>query len=77
MREQVTRFALQHKTSKRFLALPPAVGLHAEHPDEEHAYPFDSQAEAEVAHLSLEAFAGAWHIVEIRRMVHRMPPDVG
>jgi hypothetical protein len=60
-------FALQHKTSLRYLSAHPDLGVHAEDPDEANAVVWKSVAIAELYRLGLEPYAGAWEIVPVLR----------
>jgi len=80
MDERVTKFALQHRTTKRYLTAStihlPCECVLGEHPDEAKAYTYGSMVEAEIAHMALDSFASAWQVVPVTRLVPRQLPDV-
>jgi len=62
----VTRFALQHRTTKRFITVAPSLGTIQESADEKDAKSWVLMSEAEGQRLFLEAFADCYKVVSIR-----------
>lgn len=63
----VTKYAIQHRTSRRYVAAHPKLRVHIEHDDVDHAVGFDFQSIAELYRDRMGSFAGAWDVVPILR----------
>ena len=68
-----TEYALQHRTSKRYLAADPALNVHVETPDEPSAFTWKFMTEAELAHIGMNDFKDAWDVVFVIRPDHPYP----
>lgn len=62
-----TRFACQHRTSRRFLVVRPSLGVgHHESPDVEQACTFSTMSEATMELFELGEFMSAWDAVPVQ-----------
>jgi hypothetical protein len=61
----MTEYALQHYSTKRYLALHD--GLFIKTPDVQKATTWPARDVVEQAHMALGSFAGSWRIVELDR----------
>lgn len=64
-----TEYAIQHRTSRRFLALPPSLGVYEEALNERGAYRWDYASLAHLEMLQLDPFRGAFDIVPVRQIL--------
>lgn len=62
----MTRFALQHRTTKRFITVAPSLGTIQESAHEKDAKSWVLMSEAEIQRLFLEAFADCYTVVPVR-----------
>lgn len=63
----MTKYGIQHRTSKRWLTMPPSTGHH-ETPDEAKAYPFDFMSVAEAERIvHIPDFADAYSVELLNR----------
>lgn len=63
----VTKYAIQHRTSKRWIACPPSTCAVQETTKEAEAHAFDFASIAEVERLFLAPFADAYQITLVTR----------
>lgn len=62
-----TVYALQHRTSRRYLAADPACHVYVETADEHNAYTWSTMTESILAQVVLDCFADAWEVVPVSR----------
>lgn len=60
-----TRYALQHRGTRGFIAAHPSLGVHQVSPDATEAVTWSTATEAELYRLELEEFAGSWTVVPL------------
>lgn len=62
-----TEYALQHRTSKRYVAVDPLLLVHVETPDQDKAFTWRSMTESVIAQEGMEEFGTAWDSVPVQR----------
>jgi hypothetical protein len=66
-RAPVTRYAIQHKTSLRYLAAHPDLGVHLDDADEANAVVWPYMTIAELYRIAMDDCA-EWSVVQVRRI---------
>lgn len=70
-----TEYAIQHRTSQRFLALPPSLGVYDEALDERGAYRWEYAGIAAAEMMLLESFRGAFDVVPVKALQRPAHPS--
>jgi predicted nucleic acid-binding Zn ribbon protein len=66
-----SEYAIRHRTSKRFLLLPPRLGIHRETPKESVAQRWSHMSLAELEIINhMGEFGGAWEVVPVGPLPH-------
>ena len=71
--EPHTEYAIQHRTSQRFIAAPPSYGVYAEALDERGAYRWEYASLAAMEAGLLDPFRGAFDVVPVKSLCTRFP----
>lgn len=64
----MTEYAIKHRTTGRFLAVPPSLGVFVDTPEEVRAHRWEFRLPAELEVALIEDFRGAFDVVQIKAL---------